>query len=110
MSQIQPLSLNEKQRYVLDDAGKHIGRAHYRDYQGSDGIERIFFHTVVDEEYGGQGLASKLVTFALDDAVSAGVKIVPVCPYVKAFLTKHTNYEPHVVAPGLHHLELLPKS
>nr|WP_246049649.1 N-acetyltransferase [Glutamicibacter creatinolyticus] len=50
--------LPERDRYVLDDAGKHIGAAHYRDYQGENGVERIFFHTVVDEEYSGQGLAA----------------------------------------------------
>lgn len=108
MSQIQPQILADKQRYVLDDEGKHIGRAHYRDYQGPQGVERIFFHTVVDEEYGGQGLAGKLAAFALDDTVSAGIKIVPVCPYIKAFVTKHKEYEPDLVAPAPHHLELLP--
>ncbi|WP_431710666.1 GNAT family N-acetyltransferase [Glutamicibacter uratoxydans] len=109
MSQIQPAALPDKQRYVLDDAGKHIGRAHYRDYQSSAGVERIFFHTAVDEEYGGQGLAGKLVTFALQDTIAAGIKIVAVCPYVKAFVRKHEEYEPHLVSTAPHHIDLLPK-
>lgn len=108
MSQIQPQALPEKQRYVLDDNGKHIGRAHYRDYQGQDGAERIFFHTVVDEDYGGQGLAGKLAAFALDDTVSAGIKIVPVCPYIKAFVAKHQEYGPDLVNAAPHHIDLLP--
>ena len=109
MSQIQPQALPDRQRYVLDDAGKHIGQAHYRDYHGENGIERIFFHTVVDDEYGGQGLAGKLAAFALDDTVSAGMKIVPVCQYIKAFVAKHQEYNPDLVAPARQHIDLLPK-
>ncbi|MGR6902111.1 GNAT family N-acetyltransferase [Glutamicibacter creatinolyticus] len=110
MSQIVPQALPERDRYVLDDAGKHIGAAHYRDYQGENGVERIFFHTVVDEEYSGQGLASKLAAFALDDTVSAGMKIVPVCPYIKKYVGKHQEFEPDVVPPRPHHLQILPKA
>ncbi|MGH3352486.1 MAG: GNAT family N-acetyltransferase [Nocardioides sp.] len=57
-----------------------------------DSNQRIFFHTVVHKEYGGRGLGSELVRHALDETRGQGVRIVPVCPYVKAFLERHTEY------------------
>lgn len=57
-------------------------------------------NTVVDEAYGGQGLAGRLTAFALDETVSAGLSIVPVCPYIKKYLEKHAeDHAGHVVVP-----------
>ncbi|MDN5586018.1 MAG: GNAT family N-acetyltransferase [Brevibacterium aurantiacum] len=47
--------------------------------------ERIFHHTVVDEQFGGRGLSKFLVAEALDDSRERGVTVVPVCPL---FVTK----------------------
>lgn len=110
MSEIKPVFLPERQRFSLDDNCKRIGAAHYRDYDGTDGVERIFFHTTVDEEYGGQGLASVMVKFALDNTISSGAKIVAVCPYVKGYVAKHPEYQAHLVQPTPSHLEILPRS
>ncbi len=109
MSEIKPVFLPERQRFALEDNGKHIGAAHYRDFEAADGVERIFFHTTVDEAYAGQGLAGILVKFALENTVSSGAKIVPVCPYVKGYVAKHPQYEPHLVQPTPSHLEILPR-
>lgn len=109
MSDIKPVFLPERNRFALDDGGKIIGAAHFRDFDGAQGTERIFFHTTVDEEYGGQGLASIMVKFALENTIAAGAKIVAVCPYVKAYVAKHTEYNEHLVAPTPAHLEILPR-
>lgn len=109
MSEIKPVFLAERQRFALDDGGKLIGAAHFRDLDAADGVERIFFHTTVDEEYGGQGLASAMVKFALENTIASGAKVVPVCPYFKAYLAKHTEYEQHLVQPTEAHLALLPR-
>ena len=109
MSDIKPVFLAEPQRFALDDDGKMIGAAHYRDFDGSEGVERIFFHTTVDEEYGGQGLAGIMVKFALENTIASGARIVPVCPYVKAYVAKHTEDAKHLVEPEKHHLEILPR-
>jgi predicted GNAT family acetyltransferase len=53
---------------------------------------RTFIHTEIDEAFGGHGLAGILVTYALDDMRSRGWHIVPVCPYVASWLTKHPDY------------------
>lgn len=99
----------ERKRYALLDGDKSIGAAHYRELETEAGIERIFFHTVVDEEYGGQGLAAKLAAFALQDTIAQGHKIVAVCPYIKAYVKKHAeDYSTHLVVPTRAHLEILP--
>lgn len=99
-----------QRRYALVDEGKLIGSAHYRELETASGVERIFFHTVVDEAYGGQGLASTLATFALQDTIAQGHKIVAVCPYIQAYVKKHADqYAAHLVEPTAAHLEILPE-
>ncbi|WP_404288201.1 GNAT family N-acetyltransferase [Glutamicibacter arilaitensis] len=110
MSEITPVFLPERRRYALDDDGNLIGAAHFRDFSGSAGIERIFFHTTVDEKYSGQGLASVMVKFALENTIAGGAKIVAVCPYVKAYVAKHAEYQPHLVATTPEHLKALPSA
>jgi predicted GNAT family acetyltransferase len=39
------------------------------------------------------------VTFALDDVRSNGLRIRPYCPYVRAFLRRHPDYQ-DLVAEG----------
>ena len=110
MSEITPVFLPERNRYALDDNGEIIGAAHYRDFDGANGTERIFFHTTVDEKYSGQGLASVMVKFALNATIAQGAKIVAVCPYVKAYVTKHTEYQANVVPTTPAHLAALPSA
>ena len=102
-------------RYVLlDSEAEHgsaeVGEESYLDYS-SDGVDqRIMYHTGVSEQYGGLGLASVLVRAAVEDTIAAGRKIVPVCPYVAAWLPKHPEYAEHVVAKAAEHLEALPSN
>ncbi|GAA1080975.1 GNAT family N-acetyltransferase [Tsukamurella spumae] len=51
--------------------------------------QRIFPHTEVFEQFGGRGLSSVLVRDALADTRAAGRHVVPVCPLVKKYVTKH---------------------
>jgi predicted GNAT family acetyltransferase len=97
----------ERERFEILDAGRVIGKAVYKEYDGGESPQRIFYHTVVNEEYGGQGLAGRLATVALDETVAAGIAIVPVCPFIKKFLTKHPEYAGNVAAVKPAHLEFL---
>lgn len=55
--------------------------------------ERIFHHTVVDEQFGGRGLSKILVAEALDDSRERGVTVVPVCPlFVKKLQETGDDY------------------
>jgi uncharacterized protein len=99
----------DRSRYEMLDAGVVIGQAAYVDDVAADQAsgQRIFYHTVISEEYGGRGLAGKLAAHALDETVAAGLAIVPVCPYIKKYLGKHPGYAPNVVAPTPAHLDFL---
>ncbi|MDR3084150.1 MAG: N-acetyltransferase [Streptomyces sp.] len=77
-----------KNRYEILVDGKRAGLTAYRDR----GEQRVFYHTVVDEAFAGQGLASQLVQEALTDVRASGKRIVPVCPYVAKFLTRHDEF------------------
>ncbi len=41
---------------------------------------------------GGKGVGSKLVQGALDQVRAAGLKLIPQCPFVKAWIDKHPDY------------------
>jgi predicted GNAT family acetyltransferase len=85
-----------RQRFELLDGVAAVGQAAYVD--DGDG-HRIFYHTVVDEELSGQGLAGRLAAQALDETVAAGLMIVPVCPYIKNYLGKHPQYAESIRKP-----------
>lgn len=97
----------DESRYVLIDheAGDQvIGEEEYVDVEAADGVQRVLFHTGVSDDYTGQGLASVLVRAVVDDVIAHGYTIVPVCPYVAAWLPKHPEYAPHVLKPHPQHL------
>jgi hypothetical protein len=49
-------------------------------------------HTVVPEEVEGRGIGSKLVRGALDNIRTRGLKVDPVCPFVRSFIERHPEY------------------
>lgn len=73
---------------VKDDSGQVAGRAHYLAGPDPD-RERIFHHTVVDEEFSGRGLSKILVSHALKDASNKGLTAVPVCSVFAKRLSEH---------------------
>ena len=74
-------------RFEIALGGTRVGLAAYVD----DGDRRIFHHTEVDDAYGGRGLASTLVRGALTTTRDAGLRIVPVCPYVRKWVGSHDD-------------------
>jgi predicted GNAT family acetyltransferase len=63
--------------------------AGFTQYRLPDDVHVDFVHTEVDDAYEGQGLASKLVEFALADVREQGKRIIPHCPYVARWIRKH---------------------
>ena len=49
----------------------------------------VFTHTVVPREIEGRGVASKLIRGALDAARDRGLKVVPQCTFVRAYMERH---------------------
>jgi uncharacterized protein len=49
----------------------------------------LLVHTEVDPSFQGQGLGGRLVAGVLGDLRTRGLKLVPLCPFVRAYLRRH---------------------
>ncbi len=56
-----------------------------------DGDTITFTHTAVPPEAEGHGVGSRLIAGALAQARAAGLKAVPQCPFVAAYLERHPD-------------------
>jgi uncharacterized protein len=74
-------------RYELVVEG-HLAATYYK---LSDGVI-TFIHTEVPPELGGKGVGSALIKGALDQVRAEGLKVIPECPFVKAYIDKHPEY------------------
>jgi predicted GNAT family acetyltransferase len=77
-----------EQRYEARLDGELAGFAQYRDAPG----RRIFTHTEVDDAFEGRGVGSRLAAAALDDARGRGLRVVPRCPFIAAYIERHPDY------------------
>ena len=58
------------------------------------GTSRIIIdHTGVPKALGGRGVGVALVQRAVEDARAAGLKIIPLCPFAKAQIEKHKEWQ-----------------
>jgi len=62
-----------------------------------------FYHTVVPEDHGGRGLGTALIKAGLAAARTRGLKVIPICPFFRAYLKKHPE-EQDLVPPEHRHL------
>lgn len=53
----------------------------------------VFTHTEVPVGYEGQGIASKMAYVALEFAKNEGLKVQPLCPFVKKYVDEHSEYQ-----------------
>lgn len=56
------------------------------------GANRAFVHTEIDAKFEGKGLAKQLIRGALDDTRTAGLGVLPFCPFVHRFVSKDEDY------------------
>lgn len=76
---------NEAEHQYELHVGGHTALASYRLKNG-----RISFtHTEVPVELEGQGVGSRLVAGALEDARERGLKVVPICSFVRHYVDTH---------------------
>ena len=52
----------------------------------------VLLHTEVPEALSGQGVGSKLVRGTLDAVRAEGLKVVPRCEFVAAYVERHPEY------------------
>jgi len=53
----------------------------------------VFTHTEVDPAFEGQGLGGTLAKGALDDVRLHDAHIVPLCPFIAAYVKRHPEYQ-----------------
>ena len=90
------MRLDERHRYELTVDGQRAGVSQFRVEPGTI----VFTHTIIRPEFEGMGLGSRLAKFVLDDAVARGERIVPECPFIAAYLRRHTEYAASVDWPA----------
>ncbi|MGW4897586.1 GNAT family N-acetyltransferase [Kitasatospora sp. NPDC004240] len=78
----------EQSRYEITDDGELAGFAEYHRYEN----ELAFIHTEIDERFGGRGLGGALARAALDDARRQGLAVLPYCPFIRGWLSKHPDH------------------
>ena len=75
----------EKARYEILRDGALVGGIWYGAAPGMITL----VHTEVAREVEGEGIGSRLVAATLDDIRARGLRVVPLCPFVRAYLRRH---------------------
>jgi uncharacterized protein len=65
----------------------HLAELRYR----RNGKRLVLVHTEVPAELEGRGLGSALVAAAAGRAASEGLTVVPLCPFARGWLERHTD-------------------
>ena len=76
------------EKYTIAVDGETVGFTAFVDRDN----QRVFYHTEVDQRFGGRGLATILAGEALEATRADGKRVVAVCPMVAAFIEKHPEY------------------
>jgi uncharacterized protein len=89
--------MNQKEAEVVDNTAAHNfeiyidGHRSFIDYKIRDG-KIYLIHTEVPEVLQGKGIAASLVEKTLEYIERNGLKIVPLCSYVQAYLKRHPEW------------------
>jgi len=82
-------------RYEAHLDGTLAGILEYTEKRSRIGL----VHTEVARAFGGRGIAAELARFALADARRRGLRVIVLCPYVRAYLERHPEDRDVVVSP-----------
>jgi predicted GNAT family acetyltransferase len=77
----------ELRRFELEVEG-HVAAVYYRTAPG----EITLVHTEVPQELSGRGVGSRLARAVLETVRARGLKVVPECPFIGAFMGKHPEF------------------
>jgi hypothetical protein len=86
---IQVVNVPDSGRYEARVDGVLAGFAAYQ----HRGDTIVFTHTRTEPDFEGHGVASALARGALDDVRAQGQDVVPLCPFINAFIAKHEEYQ-----------------
>ena len=82
------IDVPDRLRYEIVRDGTTLG---YAAYQKTDQLI-VFTHTEVDRSVEGQGIGGRLVRGALDHVRTLGLPVLPICPFVQAWMSRHRDY------------------
>ena len=88
-------------RYEIEVDGEVAGFLLYRIEPGVPEL----VHTDIAPKWEGKGVGGALVQGALDDVRARGLKMRPFCPFVRAYLRRHPEYEDLVDQECLEYLD-----
>lgn len=77
-----------RSRYEVLLDGEVVGSQSFHDLDG----RLVLDVTGVDTAFAGRGFAALLTQHSLDDARLAGRLVVPLCPYVRAWIVRNPEY------------------
>ena len=84
-SQVVVRDNSDALRYELVVDDDVVGEIDYR--RSHDAV--VLVHTEVSPALAGRGLGGRLVAGALEDIRAQGLRVVAVCPFVRAYLRDH---------------------
>ena len=65
--------------------------AGFLDYHAQPGLLTLK-NTEIEPAFEGQGVGSRFVAGVLGDIRSRGARVLPICPFVRAFIQRHPEY------------------
>lgn len=86
---VQVRNDHENSQFTVEVDGRPAGKAEYR----LRGETYLFTHTEVDPEFQGMGVANRLASAALDDVRDQGRTLIPLCPFIAAYIRRHPEYD-----------------
>jgi predicted GNAT family acetyltransferase len=90
MSEVTVTDHPDQSRFEATVDGRLAGFAAYR----LTAHTITFTHTEIDDAFEGHGVGSTLVRHALDDVrARGGLRVRPLCPFVKAWIEHHPDYQ-----------------
>lgn len=76
-----------EQEFEIEVEGHRAIAAYQR-----EGGTIVFTHTKVPVEIEGRGVGGKLIRAGLESARDQGLRVVPQCPFVAAYIDRHPEY------------------
>ena len=95
MNKVQDNPAKKRFELAIDDSHE-IAAAYYR--MEDDRI--VLTHTIVPEQFSGQGIASQLARGVFDEIRASGRKAILLCPFMAAYFKRHPEYADIVDGPS----------
>ena len=101
MDELRVVDVPEHRRFEARLGSQTIGFTRYAERDGRIAL----LHTEIDPSVEGQGYGSKLASGVLDAVTSRGLEVVVHCPFIGAYVRRHTADYPtidlsHVAVPS----------